>query len=111
MEAGDRPGLPELGLVVVGRVLEEERHDALGDQVAPVNPREALRDHGPDTELGRREGSVLATRSLAVVVARDDEPSAPLVRPLREPLVAVLEGELGDRGDVRAVRHHRRAVR
>ena len=106
----DPPGLAQLGLVVVGRVLEEQRHDPLRDQVAPVDAREALRDHGADAELGGRERRVLAARALAVVVAGDDEPSAPLVRAPRELLVAVLEGELRDRGDIRAVGHHGRAV-
>ena len=110
MEARDPPGLPQLGLVVVGLILEKEWHDSLRDQVPPMNPRKALGDHCADAELGRRQGGVLAARALAVVVAGDDEPSAPLVRPLREPLVAVLEGELGDRRDIRAVCHHRCAV-
>ena len=77
---GDAPGLAELGLVVVGLVLEQERDDPLGDQVAPVDPREALRDHRADAELGRRERGVLAARALAVVVTGDDEASAPLLR-------------------------------
>ena len=110
LQARDAPGLAELGLVVVGRVLEQERDDSLGDQVAPVDAREALRDHGAHAELGGRERGVLAARALAVVVAGDDEASAPLLRAARELRVAVLERELGDRRDVRAVRHHRRAV-
>ena len=69
-----------------------------------------LRDHRAHAELRRRERRVLAARALAVVVAGDDEASAPLVRALRELRVAVLEGELGDRGHVRAVGHHGRAV-
>ncbi len=92
-------------------VLEEERDDPLRDQVAPVDPREALRDHRSHAELSRRERRVLAARALPVVVAGDDEASAPLLRPARELLVAVLERELGDRGHVRPVRHHGRAVR
>ena len=91
-------------------VLEQQRDDPLGDQVAPVDPREALRDHGPDAELRRRERGVLAARALAVVVAGDDEASAPLLRAARELRVAVLERELGDRRHVRAVGHDRRAV-
>ena len=52
-EPRDAPRLPELGLVVVGLVLEEQGHDPLRDQVAPVDPREALRDHNAHAELSR----------------------------------------------------------
>src|SRR5256885_17232292 len=38
VEPRDRPRLPELGLVVVRLVLEEQRHDPLRDQVAAVGP-------------------------------------------------------------------------
>src|SRR5256885_16540791 len=76
-----------------------------------VDTREALRDHGPDSQLGRGERRMLAARALAVVVAGDDEASAPLVRPLGELLVPMLEGELRDRRHVRAIRHHGRTGR
>src|SRR4029079_7303312 len=102
-EPRDAPGLPQLGLVVVRRVLEEQRHDALRDQVAAMDPREALRDHGADSQLCRGKRGVLAARALAVVVAGDDETPAPLLRAPRELRVAVLERELGDRRNVRAV--------
>src|SRR5919204_5462368 len=36
VQAAHAPGLAELGLVVIGLVLEEEGHDALGDQIPPV---------------------------------------------------------------------------
>src|SRR5207244_13552872 len=73
---------------------------------SPMDPRKALGDHRADAELGGRQGRVFPTRALAVVVAGDDEPSTPLVRPLRELLVAVLERELRDRGNVRRSEEH-----
>src|SRR5262249_61823677 len=103
-------GLAELGALGIGPLLEEERDDSLRNQVPPVDSRKALRDHGANAELRRRQRGMLTARSLAVVVAGDDEASAPLVRTLGEVLVAVLEGELGDRRHVRAVGHHGRAV-
>ena len=72
----DAPRLSELSAVVVRFVLEEEWHDPLRDQVAPVDAREALGDHGAHAELRgserRARGSILP-----VVVPRDDEASAP----------------------------------
>src|SRR5919109_388729 len=65
MQPRDPPDLPKLGLVVIGLVLEEQRDDPLGDQVPTMDAREALRDHGTDAELSRRERRVLAARSLA----------------------------------------------
>src|SRR5262249_61694534 len=97
MKIMDLPGLPELGHVVICRVLEQQRNDPLGDQVAAVDPREALGDHGANAELRGRQGRVLTARALAVVVAGDNKASSPLVRPLGELLVSVLEGELRDR--------------
>ena len=110
-QARDLPRLSEPGLVVVGLVLEEEGHDPLRDQVAPVDAREALRNDGAHAQLRGGQRRVLAARALAVVVAGDDEASAPLLRPARELRVSELERELGDRGHVRAERHHGRAVR
>ena len=107
----DPPRLAELGLVVVGLVLEEERDDSLRDQVPPVDPREALGDHRPHAELRGSQRRVLAARPLAVVVPGDDEPSAPLLRPARELRIAVLERELGDCRHVRPIGHDGRAVR
>ncbi len=111
LQPRDPPGLAQLGLVVARRILEQQRNDPLRDQVPPVDPGEALCDHGANAELRRGQRGVLAARSLAVVVAGDDEPSAPLLRAPRELRVSVLERELRDRGHVRAVRHHGRAVR
>ena len=46
VEARNAPGLAQLGLVVVGLVLEEQRDDPLCDQVAAMDPREAFGDDG-----------------------------------------------------------------
>ena len=100
------PGLADLGVVVVGVLRERERHDPLRDEVAAVDPGERLRDHGLDSQVERGERGVLSRGALAVVVARDDDPAPPLLEALAELGVAVAQGELGDRGDVRAVRHH-----
>ena len=108
--SGERPGLADLGRVVVGVVGEGQREDPLGDQVAAVDAREALRDHRLDAELERRQRGVLARGALPVVVAADDEAAPPLLQPRAELRVAMAEGELGDRRDVRAVGHHLHAV-
>src|SRR5207244_2058232 len=82
--ARDLPLLALLGARVVALVGEGERHDAVRDQVRPVDACEAPRDDAADAEVERREGRLLAARALAVVVAADDDPSAPLLRPRRE---------------------------
>src|SRR5207237_6035467 len=90
------PDLREIRLV-----LEHERRDALGDEVAAMDPGERLRDHGADAEGLGREGRVLAARALTVVLPRDDEATAALAGPLRERGIGALERELGDRVHVR----------
>src|SRR5215207_7655110 len=106
----ERPRLADLRLAVVVVGGERERDDPLRDQVAAVDARERLRDHRLDAELQRGERGVLARGALAVVVAADDEPAAPLLDPLAELRVAVAERELRDRRDVGAVGHDLDAV-
>ena len=54
---------------------------------------------------------MFAAGPLAVVGATNDEATAPVARPGGERSILVLERELCDRGDVRAVGHDGRAVR
>ena len=75
-----------------------------------MDPGVRLREHRAYAELEGRQRGVLARRALPVVLAADDEPAPPLVHPLAELRVAMTEGELGDRRDVRAVGHHLDAV-
>src|SRR5947207_13477981 len=86
-----RPGLPRLGAVVVRVVLEGQGEDALCDEVATMDAGERLGEDGLHPELQRRQRSVLARGALAVVLAADDEPLAPLLQALSELRVAVAE--------------------
>src|SRR5262249_52755234 len=61
--------------LVVGRITEAEREDALLLQVRFVDAREALRDDRGAAEPARGEGGVLAAAALAVVRVADDRPA------------------------------------
>src|SRR5215217_6944715 len=72
---------------VVGRLVDGEREQPLGDQVAPVDAGEALGQDAAHPEGQRGQGGVLAAGPLAVVLAADDEPAVPVLGPLHEPRV------------------------
>src|SRR3954453_2980715 len=72
-QAADAPALPGPRVLVVG-VVEDQRRDADGDEVAPVDPGEAARGDRPDAEVLRYQRGVLPGRALAVVVPADDDP-------------------------------------
>ena len=60
LDLRERPARLDLGAVVVGLVLEGQRQDPLGHQVAAVDAREGLGEHRLDPELERRQRGVLA---------------------------------------------------
>src|SRR5215211_5440866 len=103
-DAGDGQRVADLE-PVVGRLVDAQRDQALGDQVAAVDAGETLGEDAADAEGERGQGGVLAAGSLAVVVAADDEASVPALGPLHKAGVLLHEGVLGDRQHVGAVGH------
>ena len=91
-----------LDAIVVGFLREDEGDDAEIDEVRLVDPGEGLRNDRLYSEVHRGESGVLAARSLAVVVAADDEAAASLPRPLRKGGINGFEDVLRDGGDVGA---------
>src|SRR6266478_3971111 len=89
-EPRDADAVVLLHEVVVGRLREGQRQDALLLEVGLGDPREAPDDDDPAAEIARRHGGVLAARSLAVVLVADDDPAQTLglelARHLREVL-------------------------
>src|SRR5215218_9845347 len=65
--------IARLGRIVVGLVGENEREDALGDEVAAVDPGEAPGYDGPDAEVEWGQRGVLPARALPVVVPAHDK--------------------------------------
>src|SRR5215218_6298773 len=87
-----RHGVPEAGngqLIadlepVVGRLVDQEGEQALGDQVAPVDAGQALGQDAADAEGEGGQGGVLTAGPLAVVLPGHDEAAAPALGPLDE---------------------------
>ena len=69
-EADEADAIVLADLVVVGRVAERQRQQALLLQVGLVDAREAARDDGRAAEQARRQRGVLAADAFAVVVRR-----------------------------------------
>src|SRR5215210_6611167 len=90
-QAFDLPLITLAHPFVVVLFAKEQRKDALGDQVSAVDAGEALGDDRADSQMQRRERGVLAAGALPVVVPADDEPPAPLERPVVKPRVLPAE--------------------
>ena len=81
------------------------------DEVAPVDAREAARDHRLTPRCSGASAACSRERALAVVVAADDDAAAPLARAVVELRVEAAEHEARARRDVRPHGHADRAVR
>ena len=89
--------------VVIGSVGEGQRQDAEIDQILPVDAGETASDGDAQVEMARRECRVLAARSLAVIVAADDDMPACVAtgeRALGVAGVELLVDILAEGGDV-----------
>src|SRR6266508_608260 len=85
--------------VVVRRLQERQRQDALLLEIGLGDPGEAPGDDGPAAEIARRHGGVLAARPLAVVLVADDDPAQALGLELARHLREVLPLFLRERVD------------
>jgi transketolase N-terminal domain/subunit len=108
---GHFPGVVRARQRVVSLVGECQRNQALRDQVAPVDAREALGDHRRDAEILWCQCCMFAGRPLAVIVPADDEPALPSTRSHRELRINAAEHKVGHHHDIRAKRHYFRAIR
>src|SRR5215204_3096893 len=105
--------LPRIALLyplVIVLVPEEERQDALGDQVPAVDTGEALGDDRAYAEVKRGEGRVLPRGALPVVVPADDETAAPIEGAVVEPGVLPAEHVLRAFRDIGPQAHPQGAV-
>ena len=110
-EAGIRQRSPTAVAAPVG-VAEHQRHDADGDEVAPVDPREAAGRDRLHSQVQRGERGLLAGGALAVVVPADDPgPPRPRARASWNSGSRRRNMIVGARLDVRPHRHADRAVR
>jgi hypothetical protein len=105
------PVVAQVHVLVIGFLGKDEWHNALTEQVATVDPREALGDNGSHPEEFRSERRVLATGALAVIVAGHYEPAMPFPGAGRELTVDASECEVRHCGHVRAERHHYHSIR
>src|ERR1700730_10464518 len=84
--------VPRLDPVVIAGMREGERQTPEVDQVLPMDAGKALGDHHLEAEITWRKRSVVAARSLSVVLAGDNGMS--LVGPdlLGSPRIALIDG-------------------
>src|SRR5574341_1089884 len=86
--------------VIVLRVLERKRENAEVAEIRLMDAGEALHDLGADPEIPGRQGRVLAARSLAVVLAANDDYVAPRLAILRELRLDLGKDEVANRLDI-----------
>src|SRR5207249_11631156 len=70
-EAGHADAVLRAKTVVVARVLESERQDALILEIRLVDAGEALDENHRTAKIPRRHGRVLAARALTIVLVAD----------------------------------------
>src|SRR5947209_15507425 len=96
--------------LVVGLISERERNQALSDQIASVDAGKRFGDDRSDPQLLGSQDGMFPAGALTVVVASDDEASAPVPSAAWKLWVQPPENEVRHGLDVRAERHDDYAI-
>ncbi len=72
-KAGQDKNIVLIDLLPIGGIDKGKRQNAEVEKILPMNPGEALGNNRFEAEVSRRDGSMLAARSLAIVFAADDQ--------------------------------------
>src|ERR1700730_1133314 len=68
--------------LIIGRIDERERYQALSDQIAAMDAGERFGNDAADSELSGSQYRMFPAGTLAIVVTADDEASTPFPCPL-----------------------------
>ena len=88
--------------LIIRRIFEQHGDNSMVNQVALVNPRDALRNHTFHAKIHRVDRRVLSRRPLPVVLAADDDASSHHLRALRKLRIIAVIAELRHHRNIRA---------